>query len=156
MKKLDHKDREILQLMQTDASLSIGDIADRCHLSKSACWRRIQGYDSAGIIKTRTAILNAESLGLSLTVYISVRTNQHNVEWSKRFMDITDNLDNVLEVHRMSGDLDYLIKAVVIDMKDFDRLYQELIKADLYDVSSSFVMEEMKSTTHLPLGRTEV
>ena len=151
MKNLDQKDREILRLMQGDGNLSIGDIAERCSLSKSACWRRIQSFDEAGIIKTRTAILDAESLGLALTVYISVRTNQHNVEWSERFKDITHHLDNVLEVHRMSGDLDYLIKAVVIDMKDFDRLYQALIKADLYDVSSSFVMEELKATTQLPI-----
>ncbi|MEQ3697356.1 MAG: Lrp/AsnC family transcriptional regulator [Pseudomonadales bacterium] len=151
MKEVDLKDREILRLMQGDDNLSIGDIAERCNLSKSACWRRIQNFDEAGIIKTRTAILNAESLGLALTVYISVRTNQHNVDWSQRFKEITHQLDNVLEVHRMSGDLDYLIKAVVIDMKDFDRLYQELIKADLYDVSSSFVMEELKATTQLPI-----
>lgn len=151
MRDLDNKDLEILRLMQGDGNLSIGDIAQQCNLSKSACWRRIQKFDEVGTIKTRTAILNAESLGLALTVYISVRTNQHNVDWSQQFKEITHRLNNVLEVHRMSGDLDYLIKAVVIDMKDFDRLYQELIKADLYDVSSSFVMEELKSTTQLPI-----
>lgn len=148
---MDNIDKKILQQLQSNGEYSVTDIADLCGLSKSACWRRIQKLEQQGVIKERTVLLNARALGLKLTVYISVRTNQHNTLWATRFKDITDGLDNVLEVHRMSGDLDYLIKAVVRDMQDYDRLYQRLIRADLYDVSASFVMEELKVTTHLPL-----
>ena len=96
-------------------------------------------------------LLNQEKLNLSLTVYISIRTNQHNNTWAEEFRQVVSDLPQVLEVNRMSGDLDYLIKAVVPDMKGYDQLYKKLIKADLFDVSSSFVMEKMKQTTLLPL-----
>ncbi len=97
------------------------------------------------------ALLDANALNLSLTVYISVRTNQHNDEWAANCQRATELIPGVLEVYRMSGDLDYLIKAVVADMPDYDRLYKQLIKADIYDVSSSFVMETLRHTTCLPL-----
>ena len=90
-------------------------------------------------------------MNLVLTVYISIRTNQHNNTWAEEFRQVVSDLPQVLEVNRMSGDLDYLIKAVVTDMKGYDQLYKKLIKADLFDVSSSFVMEKMKQTTLLPL-----
>jgi len=149
---MDNLDYKILRELQLHGDDPIADIAERCGLSKSACWRRIQKLEALNVIKERTVILNARELGLKLTVYISVRTNQHNTEWATNFKTITDSLENILEVHRMSGDLDYLIKAVVCDMQDYDRLYQDLIRADLYDVSASFVMEELKVTTHLPLN----
>jgi Lrp/AsnC family transcriptional regulator len=137
--------------MQKDAALSVGDLADRVGISKSACWRRIQKLESSGIIKERVAILDQEKIGLPLTVYISVRTNQHNDKWAAKFQQATQEVAGVLEADRMSGDLDYLIKAVVEDMPGYDRLYKKLIKADLFDVSSSFVMETIKQTTQLPL-----
>ncbi|MBB1485567.1 Lrp/AsnC family transcriptional regulator [Oceanospirillum sediminis] len=151
MGRRDRIDRDILALLQTDASLSTGEIADRVSISKTACWRRIQQLDKEGIIQKRVALLNAAAVGLPLTVYISVRTNQHNDRWAGQFLQTVRDLPEVLEVHRMSGDLDYLIKAVVSDMPGYDRLYKKLIKADLSDVSASFVMEEMKYTTELPL-----
>ena len=150
--KLDRQDRAILDLLQRDASRSVGDLADAVGISKSACWRRLQKLEQEGVIRERVALLDQTSVDLPLTVYISVRTNQHNDKWAKRFHDVTEKIPGVLEVYRMSGDLDYLIKAVVADMPGYDALYKELIKADLYDVSSSFVMETMKQTTRLPLG----
>jgi Lrp/AsnC family transcriptional regulator len=105
-----------------------------------------------GIIEKRVTLLNQRKLGLPLTVYVSVRTNQHNAQWSVRFKEVVESIPEVMEVHRMSGDLDYLIKAVVRDIDGYDRVYQALIKADLFDVSSSFVMETMKATTELPLS----
>ncbi|HSG60474.1 MAG TPA: Lrp/AsnC family transcriptional regulator [Pseudomonadales bacterium] len=149
---LDNYDRKILQLLQGDAGLSVGDVADRVGMSKSACWRRIQKFEQDGIIKQRVTLLNADKVNLPLMVYISIRTNKHNAEWSGNFREVVSNIPEILEVHRMSGDLDYLIKAVVSDMPGYDRLYQQLIKADLFDVSSSFVMETMKQTTELPLS----
>jgi len=151
---MDNYDRNILQLMQVDASLSVGDIADKVALSKTACWRRIQKLESQGVIRGRVALLNPEALDLGLSVYVSVRTNQHNESWARQFAQVIEHIPEVLEVYRMSGDLDYLIKAVVADMEGYDRLYKKLIEADLFDVSSSFVMETLKQTTELPLGQT--
>ncbi|GAB2879643.1 Lrp/AsnC family transcriptional regulator [Microbulbifer echini] len=148
---LNRQDRQILELLQQDATLSVGEIADRVGLSKSACWRRIQKMEEEGVIAERVTLLNPHKLNLPLTVYISIRTNQHNDQWATQFNTLVQGIAEILEVHRMSGDLDYLIKAVVTDMPGYDRLYKALIKADLFDVSSSFVMETMKQTTRLPL-----
>ncbi len=148
---LDKLNRSILRLIQEDATLSVADLAEEIGISKSACWRRLQKLDDTGFIESRVTLLNQEKLNLALTVYISIRTNQHNNTWAEEFRQVVSDLPQVLEVNRMSGDLDYLIKAVVPDMKGYDQLYKKLIKADLFDVSSSFVMEKMKQTTLLPL-----
>ncbi|TQV84737.1 Lrp/AsnC family transcriptional regulator [Exilibacterium tricleocarpae] len=144
-------DRAILELLQQDATLSVGEIAERVALSKSACWRRIQKLEQDGVLRERVAIINQDKVNLPLTVYISIRTNQHNDNWSANFKRLVETIPEVMEVYRMSGELDYLMKAVVTDMPGYDRLYKEIIKADLFDVSSSFVMETMKQTTRLPL-----
>ena len=148
---MDEVDLQILDFLQDDATLSVGDLAEKVSVSKSACWRRIQKLNEANVIEGRVTLLNQEMLNLPVTVYISIRTNQHNDEWAERFRKVITDLPQILEVCRMSGDLDYLIKAVVPDMKGYDGLYKKLIKADLFDVSSSFVMEKMKHTTRLPL-----
>lgn len=149
---MDKVDLAILQSIQHDASLSTGELAEKIGISKSACWRRLQKLSSDGVIKTRVAILDSQKLNLPLTVYISIRTNEHNAKWANKFQKVTQKIPGVLEVYRMSGDLDYLVKAVVSDMKGYDDLYKQLIEADLFDVSSSFVMETMKETTELPLS----
>lgn len=149
--QLDRQDIALLSILQKDSSQSVGELADTVGMSKSACWRRLQKLKKEGIIRQRVALLDANALNLSLTVYISVRTNQHNDEWAATFQRATELIPGVLEVYRMSGDLDYLIKAVAADMPDYDRLYKQLIKADIYDVSSSFVMETLRHTTCLPL-----
>jgi Lrp/AsnC family transcriptional regulator len=149
---MDNFDRNILELIQTDASLSVNDIAERVALSKTACWRRLQKLEKAGVIQQRVALLNPAALNLGLTVYISVRTNQHNAQWAEQFNAVVQDMPEVLEVYRMSGDLDYLMKAVVSDLAGYDSLYKKLIAVDLFDVSSSFVMETMKQTTRLPLN----
>lgn len=150
---MDKQDLAILKSIQRDASLSTGELAEKVGISKSACWRRLQKMSADGVIKNRVAILDPEMLNLPLTVYISIRTNEHNAEWANKFQKVTQEIEGVLEVYRMSGDLDYLVKAVVADMKGYDDLYKQLIEADLFDVSSSFVMETMKQTTELPLGK---
>ena len=149
--QLDRQDIVLLSILQKDSSQSVGELADTVGMSKSACWRRLQKLEKEGVIRQRVALLDANALNLSLTVYISVRTNQHNDEWAATFQRATELIPGVLEVYRMSGDLDYLIKAVVADMPDYDRLYKQLIKADIYDVSSSFVLETLRHTTCLPL-----
>jgi len=130
---MDKLDREILVLVQKNASLSVAQVAEVVGISKSACWRRIQKLEEAGVILERVTLLNQAMLNLPLTVYISVRTNQHNDQWMNKFNTVLQGIPEVLEIHRMSGDL------------------KKIIKADLHDVSSSFVMETTKQTTQLPL-----
>ncbi len=153
---MDKQDVELLGLLQQDASFSVGELAERVGMSKSACWRRIQKLEEQGVIGHRVTLLNQESVNLPLTVYVSIRTNEHSERWASEFQKVVNALPEVLEVYRMSGDLDYLIKAVVTDMPGYDNLYKRLIKAELFDVSSSFVMEKMKHTTELPLHYLEL
>ncbi len=148
---MDKIERTLLRHMQRDATLSVADLAELAGISKSACWRRIQKLEGRGIIRSRVTLLNPAAVDLSLTVFITVKTNQHNEQWAQRFQQVTESIPGVLEVYRMGGEIDYLIKAVVRDMPGYDALYQQLIKADLFDVSASFVIEPLKLTTELPL-----
>jgi Lrp/AsnC family transcriptional regulator len=148
---VDKTDRALLAAMQRDAALSIASLAERVGISKSACWRRVQRLEAVGVVRQRVTLLNPGRVGLPLTVFISIRTNQHNERWARQFNAVMADIPGVLEVYRTGGELDYLVKAVVRDMPDYDRLYHQLIKADLFDVSASFVMEQIKYTTELPL-----
>ncbi len=148
---IDSLDRKLLRALQRDSAEPISDLADRCGLSRSACSRRIARLAEAGVIERSVALLSQGKLGLGLTVFIAIKTNQHNAAWSSQFQSVVEQLPGILEVHRLGGDIDYLVKAVVPDMPGYDALYQQLIKADLFDVSASFVMETMKHTTELPL-----
>ncbi|MFD2739268.1 Lrp/AsnC family transcriptional regulator [Sulfitobacter aestuarii] len=149
---IDDTDRRILVELQRDASQSLDRLGDKVNLSRNACWRRIRALEAAGVIKGRVTLLDADRLGLSLTVFMQIRTNAHAPDWLVRFSDATKSMPEILGVDRMTGDLDYLIRARVRDMADYDRLYQSLIrKVPLSDVSASFVMEEIKETTELPL-----
>ena len=148
---MDKLDRAILSRLQANAALSVGDLAEIVGISKSACWRRIQKLEQANIILGRVTLLNSNVLDLSLKVFISIKTNQHNETWARQFKKVVEAIPGVLEVYRMGGEADYLLKAIVKDMPDYDRLYKELIKADLFDVTAGFVMEEIKHTTELPL-----
>ena len=150
-RELDRTDLKILGYLQQDAGLSLGQLAEQLNLSKSACWRRVQKMEDMGVIQQRVTIIDPEQLGLDLTCFIFVKTNQHTREWSDTFHNTVDDITEVIEVYRMSGDVDYLIKAIVKDMKDYDRLYQSLIKAELFDVSAGFVMETMKHSHAIPL-----
>ncbi len=149
---MDRKDRAILSAMQEDATLTVAELAERVSLSRSACWRRIQLLEESGIISARVTLLNQDKLGLNLTVYSAIRTHEHTAEWFDGFYTMVSGMENVMEVHRLSGDIDYLIRAVVPDMRSYDEMYKEMIaRVDLYDVSSSFSMETLKYTTALPL-----
>lgn len=155
MGELDKVDVTLLELLQEDATLSVGRLSERIGTSKSACWRRIQKLESKGFISERVTLLNQDLLNLPVTVYISLRTNQHNEKWSEEFKKVVLSIPEILEVNRMSGDLDYLIKAVVPDTNGYDKLYKKLIQANLFDVSSSFVLENMKHTTKIPLNHIQ-
>lgn len=149
---MDRKDKAILDALQRDAGLTVAELADRVGLSKSACWRRVQALEEAGIIGARVTLLDQEKLGLNLTVYSAIRTHEHTAEWFEDFHKMVTSMPNVMEVHRLAGEVDYLLRAVVPDMASFDAMYKEMIsRVDLYDVSSNFSMETIKYTTALPL-----
>ena len=149
---MDQKDKAILEALQQDATMTVSDLAAAIGLSKSACWRRIQNLEASGIIGARVTLLNQQALGLNLTVYAAVKTHEHTKAWFDQFHAVTTAMPNVMEVHRMSGDVDYLIRAVVPDMNSYDEMYKEMIsRVNLFDVSSSFSMETIKYTTALPL-----
>ena len=148
---IDALDRKLLRALQRDSAEPISDLAERCGLSRSACSRRIARLTEASVIERSVALLSQSKLGLGLTVFITIKTSQHNAAWSSQFQRVVEQLPGILEVYRLGGDIDYLVKAVVPDMPGYDALYQQLIRADLFDVSASFVMETMKHTTELPL-----
>ena len=149
---MDQIDLKILTLLQNDASMAVADISQRVHLSQTPCWKRIQKMETAGIIKRRVALLNPMKLNLGLTVFVQLRTKQHDDLWLSKFSKAVKELPEVVEVYRMAGDIDYLLRVVVRDTEAYDRFYKTLIKSvPLHDVSSSFAMEEIKYTTALPI-----
>jgi Lrp/AsnC family transcriptional regulator len=149
---MDEIDKKILQLLQSDAELQISEIGERAGISASACWRRIKLLEEAGVIRGRVALLDREKINLGLVAMVAIRTNRHDRQWLSAFAKAVNTMPEVVDFYRMSGDIDYLIKIVVPDMKSYDAAYKRLISAvEIFDVSASFVMEEIKSTTKLPL-----
>jgi Lrp/AsnC family transcriptional regulator len=153
MGTLDKLDRQILELLQRDASIPIQQVADKVGLSVNPCWRRIRRLEGEGIIQGRVALVDAEKVGLGLTVYVRVKTREHSAAWAKRLNEVIAAMPEILECHRIGGDVDYLLKVVVEDMAGYDRTYKELIERlpALSDVSALFSMERLKSTTGLPI-----
>ncbi|MEQ8440422.1 MAG: Lrp/AsnC family transcriptional regulator [Alphaproteobacteria bacterium] len=149
---MDRIDRRILAALQRDASLSTADLAEEVGLSPTPCWRRVKQLEAAGYIRQRVAILDREKLNVPTTVFVSVKTSSHAADWLDRFAAAVRDMPEVTEFYRMSGDIDYLMKVVVPDIAAYDAFYKRLIsRIDLSDVSSSFAMEEIKTTTALPL-----
>jgi len=149
---MDATDKKILRHLQKDASLSVGEIAEKVGLSTTPCWRRIQNLEKSGVIKGRVALLEDNALNLKTTVFVMVKTARHDLDWFKQFSEAVASIDEVVEFYRMSGDVDYLLKVVVPDIQAYDRVYKQLIqKVPLSDVSSTFAMEKLKCTTELPL-----
>lgn len=150
---LDKFDHQILQALQEQADLPAAQIAERIGLSNNACWRRIKRMEQEGIIRKKVALLDEAALGLKVTVFVAIKTTEHNDTWLQKFAQGIQDIPEVVEFYRMSGDTDYLLKIVVQDIDDYDRVYKKIIAvAPLHDVSSSFAMERIKSSTALPLG----
>ena len=153
MTEFDAIDKMLLRSLQEDASKPVAELAERVNLSVNACWRRIKRFEEQGIIRARVALLDPEQLGLQLTAFVSVKTNQHNPEWLDEFARGVEAIPEVVEFYRLSGDIDYLLKIRLRDINDYDRVYKALIDtAPIADVSSSFTMEEMKYTTAIPVN----
>jgi Lrp/AsnC family transcriptional regulator len=149
---MDSIDKRILKLLQEDASLPLSELSERVGLSQTPCWRRIQKLKESGVIRKQVSLLDPARINLGVTVFVSVRTSEHTPQWLERFAKGVADIPEVMEVYRMSGDVDYLLRVVVPDIAGYDKVYKKLIKAaNLHDVSSSFAMECLKHTTALPL-----
>ncbi len=145
-------DKLILKNLQDDASMSLNDLAAAIKLSPTPTWRRVQRLEASGVVRKRVALLDAKKINLGVTVFVGIKTNQHNQIWHEQFANAVADVPEIVEVYRMSGDLDYLLRVVVPDIAGYDAVYRRLINAvELFDVSSSFAMEQMKFTTALPL-----
>ncbi|TWT03950.1 Lrp/AsnC family transcriptional regulator [Reyranella sp. CPCC 100927] len=157
MISLDEFDLKILRLMQRDATLPVAEVAAKVGLSTTPCWRRIQKLEEAGIIRRRVALLDRAALNAGVTVFVAVRTNQHNAQWLAKFAKAVTDIPEIVDCYRMSGEIDYLLRLVLPDIAAYDAIYKRLIaKVDLSDVTSMFAMEEIKSTTELPLSFVSV
>ena len=152
MEKIDQTDARILNELQQDATQSLEALGDTIGLSRNACWRRIKALEDAGVVTGRVALVAPAAADLGLMVFLQVRTHSHDPDWQAKFNTATRSIPNILSVYRMTGDLDYLIRARVRDMAGYDALYQQLIHlVPIADVAASFVMEEIKDSTALPL-----
>ena len=149
---MDRIDKGILALLQRNSATPIGEIAESVGLSPTPCWRRIKKMEEEGVIRRRVVLADGAALNLSLTAFVAVKTAQHSEGWLKKFAETIRRIPEVVEFHRMSGDVDYLMKVVCPDMAHFDRVYKKLITvAEFSDVRSTFSMEQLKYTTELPL-----
>lgn len=154
---MDKKDLEILSLLQKDASITLADLARQVNLSPTPCWRRMQKLREEGVIKQQVVLCDEKRLNLGLIAFVEIRTSKHNEEWMQRFISGARDIPEIVEIYRMSGDIDYLLKVLVPDIAGYDKVYKKLVKvAELQDVSSSFAMEVVKSTTALPLDYVNV
>ncbi|MEM8950458.1 MAG: Lrp/AsnC family transcriptional regulator [Pseudomonadota bacterium] len=149
---MDATDRQILEILQRDATMPLAEIARKVGLSSTPCWRRIQKLEEAKVIRKRVAVLDSQKINAGVNVFVSIRTSKHNAEWLARFAEIVNKMPEVVEFYRMSGEIDYLLRVAVPDIAAYDAFYKRLIaEIDLDDVSSSFAMEQIKYTTALPL-----
>ncbi len=149
---LDEMDVKILRIMQQDCTRSVADIGKEVGLSTTPCWRRIQKLEEAGVIERRVAVLDPVQVNAGVTVFVSIKTDQHSLEWLERFHRAVVEFPEVVEFYRMSGEVDYLLHVVVPDIAAYDAFYKKLIsRIEISKVSSAFAMERIKYTTALPL-----
>ena len=155
---MDAIDRKILMALQKDATISVADLAAKAGLSQTPCWKRVQRLEASGVIKKRVAILSPEKIGLGLTVFVQIETGDHSDVWMNRFATTLSAMPEVMEIYRMAGDVDYMLRVVVADMAAYDAFYKKMISAiPLRNVTSRFAMEQIKSTTiyNLPNVKSE-
>lgn len=149
---IDETDRAILRILQRDASVSVDMLAEKVHMSRNACWRRVKQLEAQNVIKNRVVLIDPDAVDLGLSVVVLIKTNAHDPDWLKRFRDAVRAMPEILGAHRMTGELDYILRVRVANVKAYDRFYQDLIRrVDVADVSASFVMEDLKDTTELPI-----
>lgn len=149
---LDEMDVRILALLQEDCTRPVAEIGKEVGLSTTPCWRRIQKLEESGVIKRRVAVLEPEKVNAAVTVFVSIKTDKHSSAWLEKFHAAVDDFPEVIEFYRMSGEVDYLLRVVVPDIRAYDDFYKKLIaRIEIAKVSSAFAMEQLKYTTALPL-----
>ncbi|WED20879.1 Lrp/AsnC family transcriptional regulator [Vibrio sp. JC009] len=150
---LDKTDRKLLSLLQNDGTLSLNELAEAVNLTTTPCWKRLKRLEESGVIRKRVALLNPETLGLSFTAFVLVKTSDHSHEWYSRFVETVTPFPEVMEFYRMAGEYDYMMKVQVADMNCFDMFYKKLVNSvdGISNVTSTFAMEPLKYTTALPI-----
>ena len=150
---MDDIDKKILSLLQINADIPVAELSKKVNLSSTPCWLRINKLYKQGYIKKKVAVIDRAKINLSTVAFVQIRTSQHNMEWSKKFIEGVKEMDEVVEFYRLSGTTDYLLKVLVPSIDKFDKFYKKLTdKIDLSDVTTSFSMEEIKQTSNLPLN----
>ncbi|MDF9823036.1 Lrp/AsnC family transcriptional regulator [Rhizobium leguminosarum] len=150
---LDDRDRRILDMLQKDAGISVTDLAERVALSVSACSRRIQRLEESGHIARRIFVLDREKMGVPTTVFALVKTAHHSDEWTESFRRIISDIPEIVEAHRLTGNHDYILKIVLPRVEHYDVIYKGIVrKLELFDVSASISMEELKHGMAIPVG----
>lgn len=150
---LDEMDVKILRILQQDCTRPVAEIGKEVGLSTTPCWRRIQNLEARGVIRGRVAVLDPVAVNAGVTVFVSIKTDQHSLAWLEKFHAAAADFPEIVEFYRMSGDVDYLLRVVVPDIAAYDGFYKRLIeRVDIAKVSSAFAMEQIKYTTALPLS----
>ena len=149
---IDKIDLKILKILQNDSSRSLDSISDEVGVSLNTCWRRITRMESKSIIERRVALIDNEKIGLPLTVFVFISTDNHSKEWTQMLSNAVVSINEIVEFYRLAGDTDYILKMMVRNVDHYDRVYKQLIKlVKISDVSASFAMEKIKFTTELPI-----
>jgi Lrp/AsnC family transcriptional regulator len=149
---IDDIDLKILRILQSDSSRSLESISIAVGVSLNTCWRRISRMEKKSIIEGRVALIDNEKVGLPLTVFVSISTDDHSQEWTKKLSDAVVSTKEIVEFYRLAGETDYILKMMVKNVDHYDRVYKQLIRrVKISDVSASFAMEKIKFTTELPI-----
>lgn len=149
---MDAIDRKILSCLQENSTIPINELAYRVGLSQTPCWKRVQKLEASGVIDRRVAILSPEKIGLGLTVFVEIETGDHSADWIERFGSFVRAMPEVMELYRMAGDVDYMMRVVTTDMASYDAFYRRLIaEIPLKNVTSRFAMERLKQITAYPI-----
>ncbi len=149
---LDATDRRILAAIQSNCDITISDLAEIAGVSATPCWNRVKRMEENGLIEKRVALLNRHMLGQPVTVFVSIRTSHHEDHWLEKFAVGVSKFPEVVEFYRLSGEVDYLLKIICRSIEHYDEIYRKIITiVPLFDVSSSFSMEQIKCTTEIPL-----
>lgn len=145
---MDAIDSKILTALQHDATISIAELADKVGLSQTPCWKRVQRLEASGVILRRVAIVSPEKIGLGLTAFVEIETGDHSARWIENFATTLSAMPEVMDIYRMAGDVDYMLRVVVSDMAAYDQFYKKLIgSVSLRNVTSRFAMERIKAST---------
>lgn len=150
---LDKVDKQLLTMLQQDATVSLNQLAEAVHLTTTPCWKRLKRLEEQGVIHKKVTLLNPEGLGLSFVAFALIKTNDHSNEWYQSFVNTVSDFPEIMEFYRMAGEFDYMMKVLVSDMQTYDAFYKKLVNSveGISNVTSTFAMESIKYTTALPV-----